>query len=398
MAKNRPGRWRARADTYGTHAPNQPEGLELQFKPWWLSTIPILLSLRAMQIDTDDLVSASTLTRNTAFYVREAAAGRRIIILNNSLPTAALVSFTDLRSMVEQCETHSPTATGVETLLRSLGIKDLTSWSPRTTWAATASPDIPLVAPIGTTSTGVHWLNLSDEAATAVSGAGGTGKSSLIRNLVLGLCARYSPTRLRILLTDAYPHPAISALPHVTTITSPDHLGLPADSPTAGQRFVAAATAELRRRQNAPTLDGEPDFLVVLDNSPQELAIRDELRDVIAELVTNGQALRIYVLFAASNVTLGTASPRAEIFGGKVALRQTDERDTAELIGETPNPPLANWDAIVQLSTSADLTRVTLFNPDTDAYTVVHSEDDAKTWRDLLVDRIRAVAAESSAD
>ena len=49
-----------------------------------------------MQIDTRDLISATDLTRNTAQLIRDAAEGRRFVVMNNSVPRAALIGIADL--------------------------------------------------------------------------------------------------------------------------------------------------------------------------------------------------------------------------------------------------------------------------------------------------------------
>lgn len=393
-AKSRPGRWRARAETYGTHPPNQPEGLELQFKLWWLSTILIVLSVRAMQIDTDDLVSASTLTRNTAFYVREAAAGRRIIILNNSIPTAALVSFSDLKRLVGERATAS--GAKAEDFLEALGIADLPKYDPRAGWATTDDHTCPLSAPIGVTDTGIYEVNITTVQHVFLTGVTGSGKSSALTTLLLALCARYSPQRLNIMMAtpDFTTDPATAepraarALPHVASIGLREPLEYAEWTTEYTGRVATAVRDEIRRRRDLPARDAEPDMIVVFEEYPHG---DEELRAVINELFAAGPELRMHLILVAQQLDLDTFT-RTEIdqrMNCRIALGDSAARGAAQL---PTTSPLAQGEATVQEDAGWPECRVRLFEPD---MKLIYGD---QTWTFLLTDRIRAAAAESSDD
>lgn len=53
-----------------------------------------------MLIDTDDLVSVTELARNLSRYVGHASQdGRRVVIMNNNVPTAAIIGMGDLQRL-----------------------------------------------------------------------------------------------------------------------------------------------------------------------------------------------------------------------------------------------------------------------------------------------------------
>lgn len=64
-----------------------------------------------MLIDTDDLVSVTELARNLSRYVTHASQdGRRVVIMNNNVPTAAIVGMGDLQRLIALEQTSFPTS------------------------------------------------------------------------------------------------------------------------------------------------------------------------------------------------------------------------------------------------------------------------------------------------
>lgn len=64
-----------------------------------------------MLIDTDDLVSVTELARNLSRYVAHASqGGRRVVIMNNNVPTAAIVGMGDLQRLIALEHTNFPSS------------------------------------------------------------------------------------------------------------------------------------------------------------------------------------------------------------------------------------------------------------------------------------------------
>ncbi len=137
----------------------------------------------------------------------------------------------------------------------ALGIDNLTTFDPSPTWAAGEfgshfrftvghQPDDP--------ANGVD-IDLAEPRAggagthVCIQGIAGSGKSTLLSGLVLGACARYSPSKLNFVLmnfTGSYTFRDFDKLPHVLANFS--YMQERAD---AVRQATAAITAEIDRRE-----------------------------------------------------------------------------------------------------------------------------------------------------
>ena len=192
-------------------------------------------------------------------------------------------------------------------------------------------PDHRLHVPIGVDEAGAPVTIDLKESAEGGSGphglcvgATGSGKSELLRTLVLGLAAAHSSAELNFVLVDfkgGATFLGLGALPHVSAVITnlADELQLVdrmadalAGEITRRQELLRAAgnltgTAEYAaaRRTAARNLPALPALLVVVDEFSELLTQRPELVDLLGTIGRLGRSLGIHLLLASQRLDEG---------------------------------------------------------------------------------------------
>ena len=227
---------------------------------------------------------------------------------------------------------------GAGASLADLGPWPIDSGAVREAWR---SPS--LTVPLGIDGGGqTAWFDLTRDGPHAlVAGTTGSGKSELLRTLVLGLAVRSSPADLALLLVDFKGGSSLgdcAELPHVT--------GLVTDlDPHLAQRVLRSLQAELGRRervlaqagvQDARDCPDLPRLVVVID---EFRVLAEEVPEVMAGLVrvaAVGRSLGVHLVLATQRPA-GVVSPdlRANV-NLRIALRLRDAADSLDVI-ESPD-------------------------------------------------------------
>lgn len=180
-----------------------------------------------------------------------------------------------------------------------------------------------------------------------VAGTTGSGKSELLRTLVVSLALAYPPSDLNVVLIDYKGGAAFGAcaqLPHtaglVTDLDSGD---------TA--RAIAGLRAELRRRERVLAEVGAPDLsayrrlteagrgtapmprIVVLVDEFRVLA--DELPDGVAALVrlaSQGRSLGLHLVLATQRPTGAISAEMRANISTRIALRTADQLESRDVV------------------------------------------------------------------
>lgn len=342
-----------------------------------------------MQIDTDDLIPSSELTRNTALYVRQAAEGRRFVIINNSVPKAALVSMDDLKRLAALGDSSKVLTPDVSTYLDVLGIDDIDTYDPSAIWAEHQDNSRPaLTAPIGLTDTGVYTIDLAAGGGLVLAGCTGSGKSTVLTMLLLSLCAQNSPQRLRVLVADyrrGVHWNGPSGLPHVEMLVRPANMNMGADlnRDEFERTVIDRITERLDDRRELSSLDNVPELLVVID---EWLRPRETLASLVDTLLAEGPELKVRLVITTQELS----ADDLDIVSGtdRIVLRQNRPQAARAALGEEPYPPLKRGEAAVTSRQRAGITRVRLFDP---AHGLESASIDATPhdWMGLLGARIR---------
>ena len=214
-----------------------------------------------------------------------------------------------------------------------------------------------LVATIGSGDDGPVRLDLKESAAGGdgphglMVGATGSGKSELLRTLVLRLAENHTPDELNLALVDfkgGATFAGLATLPHVSALIT--NL---ADDPSLIDRMQDALGGELVRRQlllrqaggfasaqeyhAARGRDVElaplPTLVVVVDEFSELLAARPDFIDVLASIGRLGRSLGLHLLLASQRVEEGRLRGLESHLSYRIALRTFSAADSQAVLG-----------------------------------------------------------------
>jgi S-DNA-T family DNA segregation ATPase FtsK/SpoIIIE len=201
---------------------------------------------------------------------------------------------------------------------------------------------------LGVTGSGPMLLDLAESGPhVLVGGTTGSGKSELLRTLVVSLAAAHPPEDVAIVLVDYKGGSAftgLDGLPHVVGVVTDLDPGLTA-------RALASLGAEVRRREELFARCGAADILAYrtasrrapeLPHLARLVIVVDEFRalaDELPEFVTGlvrlaavGRSLGIHLVLATQRPSgVVTADMRANL-GLRIALRVRDRGDSQDVI------------------------------------------------------------------
>lgn len=231
---------------------------------------------------------------------------------------------------------------------------------PADPWQPRAAPDRLRVA-VGTDPLGrpVH-LDLKEAAHGGsgphglVVGATGSGKSELLRTLVIGLAATHSPGDLNLVLVDykgGATFTGLAGLPHTSALIT--NL---ADEAVLVERMGAALAGELQRRQEVLRATGPfasrhdlevartassdpaslprlPSLLVVVDEFSELLAAEPAFVDLFGAIGRLGRSLGVHLLLASQRLDEGRLRGLESHLSYRVALRTFNAAESRAVLG-----------------------------------------------------------------
>ncbi|GAA3622101.1 type VII secretion protein EccC [Kineosporia mesophila] len=253
-------------------------------------------------------------------------------------------------------------------LPRLLGIGDLEKFDARAEWAGRSSPDR-LRVPVGVAADGSPiMLDIKESAEGGMGphgmliGATGSGKSELLRTLVLALAATHSSETLNFVLVDfkgGATFAGLDRLPHVSaTITNL------ADEAALVDRMRDAIRGELVRRQEllraagnfssvrdyeqarvkgAP-LDPLPTLFVVVDEFSELIAAHSDFIELFVMIGRLGRSLAVHLLLASQRLDDGRIHQLEGHLSYRIGLRTFSAMESRSVIGvpdayELPSAP-----------------------------------------------------------
>lgn len=201
---------------------------------------------------------------------------------------------------------------------------------------------------LGTAHDGLVEIDLVRDGPHAlVVGTTGSGKSDLLRTLVLGLAVASPPDRVQFILVDFKGGAAFDAcarLPHV--------VGLVTDLDASGcERVLRSLRAELRRREgilrcvgmsdagdlHRARLDAAldvPRLVVVVD---EFAALADELPhvlDALVDIARRGRSLGVHLVLATQRATGVLSDDIRANTALRIALRLHDHGESRDVVGD----------------------------------------------------------------
>ena len=243
-------------------------------------------------------------------------------------------------------------------LMELVGIGDIRDFDPEKQWRRREGRER-LAAPFGVTPEGAPVvLDIKESAHHGMGphglliGATGSGKSEVLRTLVLALALTHSPEQLNLVLVDfkgGATFAGMSDLPHVSAMISNLESEL-----SLVDRMQDALQGEMVRRQEvlreagnyanvseyeADRIAGKHEFpplpalFIVLDEFTEMLMAKPEFGEVFIMIGRLGRSLSVHLLLASQKMDLGKARGLESHLSYRIALKTFTENDSREVLG-----------------------------------------------------------------
>ncbi|MCL2091330.1 MAG: type VII secretion protein EccCa [Micrococcales bacterium] len=251
-----------------------------------------------------------------------------------------------------------PAATAQADLTDLLGLPDVRDVDVDLTWRPRLVRDR-LRVPLGQDEHGAPVvLDLKESAEQGMGphgvliGATGSGKSEVLRTLVLALALTHAPEQLNFVLVDfkgGATFAGMADLPHVSAIIT--NLGREAslvdrfqDALTgevtrrqellrAAGNFASVSDYEEARREGRTDLDPLPALLVVVDEFSELLAARPEFVDSFVNIGRVGRSLQVHLLFASQRLEEGKLRGLDTYLSYRIGLRTFSAAESRAVLG-----------------------------------------------------------------
>jgi DNA segregation ATPase FtsK/SpoIIIE, S-DNA-T family len=272
------------------------------------------------------------------------AADREIVVAGLSLPTAEAAA-RRLASLIDPEDHDGVAGTPADVslaLLEPVGTDAAATIARR--WRH-AGPDPAPVARLGMSADGIVDVDLvRDGPHGLVAGTTGSGKSELLRTLVVSLAAQVGPDHVTMILVDfkgGSTFDVCALLPHTVGVVTDLDDGL-------AERVLVSLDAEVRRRERL-LRDAQVDDLAAYrraidDPLPRLVVVVDEFASLAKELpdflgalvaiAQRGRSLGIHLLLATQRPAgVITDDIRANT-NLRIALRLQDRSDAGDVVGD----------------------------------------------------------------
>ena len=241
-----------------------------------------------------------------------------------------------------------------------LGITDITTFNAASAWTPRSPRDF-LRVPIGVDDFGTPLLlDLKESAELGMGphgiciGATGSGKSEMLRTLILGLALSHPPEDLSMVLVDYKGGAAFApfnGLPHVAGII--DNL---ADDAQLTERARASIQGEVVRRQEVlrdagslpsishyrearltrPELPPLPHLLLVIDEFGELLTADPDFVDLLLTIGRIGRSIGVHLLLSSQRIEAGKLRGLDTYLSYRLGLRTFSEAESSVVL-DTPD-------------------------------------------------------------
>ena len=245
-----------------------------------------------------------------------------------------------------------------QNLMELLGCGDVRDFDPDRQWKRREGRDR-LKVPFAVTPEGVPVvLDIKESAQQGMGphglliGATGSGKSEVLRTLVLAMSMTHSPEQLNFVLVDfkgGATFAGMADLPHVSAMISnlESELSLVDRMQDALQGEMVRRQEMLRQAGNyanvsdyeADRLAGKHEFpplpalFIVLDEFTEMLVAKPEFGEVFIMIGRLGRSLSVHLLLASQKMDLGKARGLESHLSYRIALKTFTENDSREVLG-----------------------------------------------------------------
>lgn len=246
--------------------------------------------------------------------------------------------------------------TAVPDVTELLGVSDVDRIDVADVWAPRSAGDF-LRVPIGVDDRGGQVLvDLKESAQLGMGphgiciGATGSGKSELLRTLILGLAMTHPPEDLAMILVDYKGGAAFAPfirLPHVAGVI--DNL---ADDPQLTERARASINGEVVRRQQLlkeadnsasishyrrlrterPDLPALPHLFLVIDEFGELLTAEPDFVDLLLTIGRIGRSIGVHLLLSSQRIEAGKLRGLDTYLSYRIGLRTFSEAESTVVL------------------------------------------------------------------
>jgi DNA segregation ATPase FtsK/SpoIIIE, S-DNA-T family len=242
-------------------------------------------------------------------------------------------------------------------LTKLLGIDDVATFDPRPLWSARSATER-LRVPIGIDEEG-HPVELDIKESAhggmgphgVLIGATGSGKSELLRTLVLALATTHSSEALNFVLVDfkgGATFIGLDKLPHTSALITnlADEVQLVARMQESLQGELMRRQELLRRagnfssaydyekaRQSGAPLDPLPTLFVIVDEFSELLSAHREFIDMFVMIGRLGRSLAVHLLLASQRLEEGRIHQLESHLSYRIGLRTFSAMESRAVIG-----------------------------------------------------------------
>jgi S-DNA-T family DNA segregation ATPase FtsK/SpoIIIE len=166
----------------------------------------------------------------------------------------------------------------------------------------------------------VHFCDILKAPHILVGGCTGTGKSVLLRGVVLSLIMNYTPDELGLILLDTKHHCEFVVYDDI-----PNVVGLK----------IEDAEAELKRRLSLGEGFNERKKIVVIIDEYAELSYDKKTKEIVEQLVQHGHGVGIHVIMATQRVAKDVITPiLQDNLATVVSCALAEKRDSKFILGK----------------------------------------------------------------
>lgn len=187
---------------------------------------------------------------------------------------------------------------------------------------------------------GVQFMDFAEEGHYGIYGAPGTGKTTLLKSVVLSLGLHYTPADVQIYILDCggWSMSAFADMPHVGGIALDceeekfrkfEKL-IMQEFETRKRKFLQNAVSSLKAyRESAADM---PAIVIAVDNIVPIFDLYPDLENLFVTIARDGATYGIYLIYTANN-TSGVRYKVLQNIRGAVAFELTDKGDYATVVG-----------------------------------------------------------------
>lgn len=188
---------------------------------------------------------------------------------------------------------------------------------------------------------GIQSINFQEEGHYGIYGAPGTGKTTLLKTIVMSACLNYSPKDINFYLLDfgGWSLNTLADLPHVggVALEGEDEKFV---------KFEQLISTEIERRKKlflknavssldayrSSVSDDLPAIVVMVDNFGALFEVYPDLENLFNTISTTGTTYGIYLVFTATSTT-GAKYKIIQNVKGAIAFELTDKGDYSSVVG-----------------------------------------------------------------